>query len=258
MRLLVACPVVQAPGLVPGWRTWDRPVLVIDNTERAAWLRPCSEQRWPYLTVGTNIGVAASWNLAAAYAREHGYHYLALISSSVVWHSGLGQLDRLLDFADPDRGLLTELAFHATVWALPLLDRLGRFDENFWPGYYEDNDWVRRLDCAGEHTGANPIPKVEIDATSEPAQSLLSGAIRQPDFGLLGRYYAHKWGGMPGNETWCQPFGLPVPLWWWPVLHGLPRWAARPLAIAPRSAGHSDLHRTERNADGLGPGSSSG
>jgi hypothetical protein len=230
-ELLVACPVVQAPGQIPGHLTWDRPVTVIDNTANLSWARTCGDHGWDHISIGCNLGVASSWNLAAALARTRPDRprYLALISSSVEWDQGLLQVDKLVDAAaDPARGLLLEpLAFHGVVWALELLDRLGPFDENFWPGYHEDNDWVHRLECAGEHTAANPIPKAEVDARSKNAVTLRSGAIVRPDFGWQLRYYAAKWGGPPGQEVWCNPFALDVPAGWWPVLREVPRWAGR-------------------------------
>lgn len=238
--LMIACPVVQAPAACPGHLTWDRPVLIIDNTERLSWERVCRENDWPHISLGCNLGVAASWNLAYSLAlcsggscdsarqRIRPPEYLGLISSSVIWEQGLSQLDRCVDaIADPARGMLTDLAFHAQVWSMQLLFELGSFDENFWPAYHEDNDWVRRLECSGLHTGANPMPKAEVDAICENAANLRSGAIAPPDFAWQIRYYAQKWGGPPGEERWCQPFGLDVPLSWWPVIRGVPRWAAR-------------------------------
>jgi hypothetical protein len=225
MTLAVVCPVIEPPETAPGWGAWDRDVLVIDNTGRGAWREVCAQKGWTHVSLGWNLGVAASWNLGVELSLDAGHDAVALISSSVVWDRGLSELDRLWpEYGDPTRGLLTDEAFHATIWAEDLLVAVGRFDENFWPAYYEDNDYVRRLELAGLHTGANPIPKAKTATRCENARAL-NAFLVEPDFGWLGRYYARKWGGMPATETFETPFGLPVDPAWWPVVRGqLPRW----------------------------------
>lgn len=228
--LLIACPVIDPPGRVAGERSWDQPLLLIDNTPHASWRHFCAARGWPWFGFRQNLGVAASWNLAAAAARRHGFSFVALISSSVVWNQGLSQIGGCLEaIGDPARGMLMEpLAFHGQVWALSLFDRLGSFDENFWPGYYEDNDWVRRLELSGEHTAANPIPKAELDVRCVDGWTARSQGPLGRSYGeilqSLQPYYLSKWGGLPGAERFETPFGLSVPLSWWPAWRGTPAW----------------------------------
>ena len=42
-------------------------------------------------------------------------------------------------------GLLTEEAWHCIGFTRKTFDKVGMFDEQFYPGYYEDNDYGYRL-----------------------------------------------------------------------------------------------------------------
>jgi hypothetical protein len=138
---LFAVPVIQPPSKVPAWETWDIDpdrLVLIDNTGRCDWRALAGRTGWHYYSLGTNIGVAASWNLARALLLD-GWcpptvTQVGLISSSVYWNRGLSEYDQAARTEGDDRGLLTNDAFHASIWSKRLLRALGRFDENFYPG----------------------------------------------------------------------------------------------------------------------------
>jgi len=82
-----------------------------------------------------------------------------------------------------------------------------RFDENFVPAYFEDNDYHRRmeLDGRGEKIFGIPVPflhygSVTINRTPEAAKAF------SPKFERCREYYVKKWGGLPGQETFEVPF----------------------------------------------------
>lgn len=236
MTVAVVCPVVQPPEDVPGWEGWDRRrIIVIDNTTLSLWADLCRQKDWIHVSFHRNLGVATSWNLGIRWALQGGADAVALISSSVRWVKGLshftdGDWEK---YGDPKRGLLTDASFHASIWARPVFERIGLFDENFWPAYFEDTDWLRRLEICGLHTPPERehvrwpaadgglrlplLPKVELPGLCENAQSLRAGAVNV-DFARQERYYTMKWGGLKHQETYDRPFGLHVPLAYWPVL----------------------------------------
>ena len=102
--------------------------------------------------------------------------------------------------------------------------RVGRFDEEFYPAYWEDADYRRRLQLSG-------IPIIEW--SSEEVEIISPGRTRTPSgivhgkhaadgsyqgwtgeklkwfwecYEANGRRYAAKWGGQLGNETFETPF----------------------------------------------------
>jgi hypothetical protein len=212
LTLLFSVP-VMAPRSDPVVRRCLRSLagsrcLVVDNTRRGEWRETCERLGLTWHGEGHNLGVATSWNLAL----DGGAHYTCLLSSSCAFRPGWEAMaDAVQRLADPERGLLTDVAFHCQVWARPLVQRLGRFDERFWPAYYEDNDWVRRLHLAGLHVvGDDMMPKLMdlgLVRCWGDARTLKGGHVP----GLAEAYarnrelYVEKWGGPPGEETLTCP-----------------------------------------------------
>lgn len=232
-------PVVQAPDAIPAVAQWDvDDLIVVDNTTYALWRDLCEDRGWTHLGlvndfgVTTNLGVATSWNLGARRAFAEGARYVSLISSSVDWRHGLADWGRRIETLADERGLLTDLAFHATAWHRSIFTKIGWFDESFYPAYNEDIDWLRRLELAGLHVPheraelvhqkVNMMRKVFLEeagvATCENAVSLKAAAV-SIDFGRNERLYRSKWGGPKHEEQFERPYDLVDSLDYCPFIH---------------------------------------
>ncbi len=76
---------------------------------------------------------------------------------------------------------------------------MGKFDENFVPAWYEDNDAHYRIGLLGYRAISSPrcpIAHFGRGSTQEGANSNTSM-----------QYYVNKWGGLPGDEKFVNPFG---------------------------------------------------
>jgi GT2 family glycosyltransferase len=87
-----------------------------------------------------------------------------------------------------------------------ILDKVGYFDENFVPAYYEDNDYHYRINLSGHKA---------FSTTSAPylhygSQSMKEATSHTQDHGWFfpsnSFYYVSKWGGDPGNEIFVTPY----------------------------------------------------
>lgn len=180
-----------------------------------------------------NLGVAASWNVGvrAMYAQDA--EWLVILSAAMRFGDA-GGLDFLAHLeaqtgdewaieagpcpTDPTYGF----GWHCIAFPRRTFDRVGLFDENFWPAYYEDLDFGHRIRCAsGWEVGQDPMwPKVDVDATlaSVAHGHKLGGIAIDPH--KLAAYYEAKWGTMPGSSdrVFSTPFGDPQ--------HGLDYWPA--------------------------------
>lgn len=90
-----------------------------------------------------------------------------------------------------------------SCFLLPKLiyDYVGPFDEQFWPAYFEDNDYSRRLSKLGipfHFTHAGYEHKVSSTLASY-TQSEKEEHARQ--FAANQNRYINKYGGLPGQET---------------------------------------------------------
>lgn len=225
-RVLVSVPVILPPEmtsdafryyrLVPG----QAPILLIDNTAGSTYLaRYERDLRFEVVCHRENAGVARSWNEALA----RGADLTLLLSSSVVLPRGLPEVVRLVAESTDEFGCLTMLGLHAAAWTPAVVERVGLFDENLWPAYWEDSDFLYRLRLADVHGGVSGrcLPKVAIlGATTEygRGKTYLDGLYSHRfDYNIGLRYFCAKWQGPPGEEGYTTPFGLPDrPLSWWP------------------------------------------
>ena len=105
------------------------------------------------------------------------------------------------------------------VFTPSLLEGVGFLDENFFPGYFEDNDYRRRIQL---HAGSYPTLRVEsfpLTADHDRSSTLNSSdqfkKRNQYTFQKNYEYYLSKWGGAPNNEIYVKPFNLPVGLDYW-------------------------------------------
>ena len=153
-----------------------------------------------------NLGVSGSWN----YGIRTEADFLWILSSSLIFNNGFSELIKKMEFAD-EYGLLTDQAWHCIGFTKKTFDKVGFFDEQFYPGYFEDTDYLYRLKLAGIHNSVeHNLPKVDIDVTCQgTAMALKSGAVNVR-FDVLQEYYKRKWGGYPGEEKFIIPFNQEI------------------------------------------------
>lgn len=161
-----------------------------------------------------NRGVPAAWNLGVDTVLADGTDWLVLLSAGVRFGaSGGADLLAHLAHATSRDDLIVEagagIGWHCIAFARELLETVGRFDEAFWPGYYEDTDYGYRARLAyGPQLGARwrkPILDMHVAQVAHAIE-----LARVPVWVRRNRaYYATKWGGLPAAETFTSPFGDP-------------------------------------------------
>lgn len=205
MRYLVACPFVHRPSF-DAMRATMHPklaehALVIDNTV-------------------DNLGAAGSRNVAARWMERTDVDWVVEVSP-VTRFGPRGGLDFLAALvAHPDAWVIQSAApvnWHCIAWSRRLYERVGYWDEHFWPVYGEDGDMSRRIHLAQAEDGLAAVwACVEIDAWITMHGHTVTLAGVEVDHAALWTYYETKWGGPPGHETYTRPFGDPgKPLSWW-------------------------------------------
>lgn len=166
-----------------------------------------------------NLGVAGSWNWII---KQTSAQWCLLVNSDMTFHPNTLQflartiwdnylhsgLIHCTPVEQPQNGYSL---FSISQW---LYDKVGSFDENFYPAYMEDCDYNYRCKLSGLQ--GQIIENVNVIHGEEPFWG--STTIHSnPHFLKMNqvthrnnfRYYLEKWGGEPAKEVYLRPFNQP-------------------------------------------------
>lgn len=153
---------------------------------------------------GRNVGVGRAWNAAAREVIEEEYDYLVILSATMRFHDGMKGLVQALDSIANGYGMETQHGWHCIALHRMTLIKCGLFDENFYPAYYEDSDYIRRMELMGIHNPMSTtqrLPFVEIKAGFEGnAHGMKKGKVAV-NMGACRDYFIKKWGNDPRYDT---------------------------------------------------------
>jgi GT2 family glycosyltransferase len=129
-------------------------LVVIDNSGLGVELPDGPWRDVTLLPMPANLGVAASWNLAIKMG--HRAPWIMLCSDDVVWPAGA--LDAFAGLSGEDRLVLSETWPHwcAFTIGMAVVRDVGLFDEAYYPAYFEDLDYERRMARAGVESTLGP------------------------------------------------------------------------------------------------------
>jgi hypothetical protein len=216
-KFVTVVPYIHQPYFDEFYKTWTTPsdelLLAIDNTE-------------------DNAGVAESWNQGIDFMRDVGAEWLIICSATMRFAEGAVKqmYDQLsahpqatvVHFAKKN---ITPQTFtkpqniptydegcfywHLTAVRAKVFDKVGFFDPNFYPIYFEDTDWDLRYKQTYFIAEKWILP---IDATSEGLRHGVekAGVITDTDKGIA--YFATKWGRHPSAAElgeYATPFNDP-------------------------------------------------
>jgi len=146
--------------------TVDGPVshlIVIDNSGRGVELPDGPWAEADVLPMPSNLGVAASWNLAIRMA--HREPFVLICSDDVLWPAGA--MDRFAAESGEDRLVVSETWPHwcAFTIGMGVVSELGLFDEGYYPAFYEDKEYERRCEDGGVAVRRGPAVLHENSST---------------------------------------------------------------------------------------------
>ena len=158
-----------------------------------------------------NTGVAPGWNRLCKTAFGHGCDAIIIANDDIILEPDtLKKTIEALEIADivacPGHNLFSYFGMTKKMYA-----DVGEFDENFWPAYYEDNDYAHRMKKRGYEVHTLP----EASFYHKGSATIKNYDQKQTDahhfnFRKNTMYYTQKWGGLPGYEQFDRPF-LPLP-----------------------------------------------
>jgi len=172
-----------------------------------------------------NRGVASSWNEGIKRAMADNYKYAIISNDDIEFINGtiealingiqavdaitISPNSRLLgrdsNFFYPNAGYIKGSEYACFIVNMEnMLSSAGKFDQNFYPGYYEDNDMNYRIKLSG----GSEFIDTEVGIIHH-GSSTGSEVISHERWLELEKYYISKWGGKPREEVWTTPYNDP-------------------------------------------------
>jgi glycosyltransferase involved in cell wall biosynthesis len=173
-------------------------ILIIDNSGS----QECKEFEDMGIEVeyqSENIGVPRAWNIGL----RRGHQWTFVVSSSMLFNKPFSHIIEMLDGYE---GLMfrTTHVWHCNGISKDLVKEIGYFDENFYPGYFEDCDWDHR--CSLKKI--NEYGNIPIDAICQVDGGATKDGV-DVRIEAVHEYFKKKWGGSRTREgwgEWANPF----------------------------------------------------
>ena len=177
-------------------------ILIVDNgiNQQINTLNP----KLRLFSQTSNLGVSASWNLICKTAFDEGFTHVLMLNDDI--ELVLKEQDLLDTIAKHPIDTLLVQSGTWCVICIPkkVFETIGNFDEQFYPAYFEDDDYERRIKMQSEvfvkrEPGLDPtLYRNSMTISKEPRLN--------SNFERNKKLYIAKWGGEPHKETFGSPY----------------------------------------------------
>jgi GT2 family glycosyltransferase len=149
-----------------------------------------------------NLGVSGSWNMIMDYADKVKATHVLMLNDDIYLGKSEEEINTIIRLWNPEF-LCTELNWCSFILSVDAYKKIGKFDENFFPAYFEDNDYFRRMMLLNVPIIMNAMLNPIIYRNS---MTILKTPELNNCFEKNRQYYISKWGGQPTQETFSTPF----------------------------------------------------
>jgi GT2 family glycosyltransferase len=163
------------------------------------------------INFGRNLGVASSWNWFLSNIEGD----LIIANDDIVLKENVIEAFVKAKQNEVDKNVVMYSTANGSYKIFmvnnSIIKKVGLFDENFWPAYFEDSDMMYRMKLGGyinkevikEH---DPCIHHEESATLKAQRLLGLNKEHDNNFNKNKNYYINKWGGEPHYEVYKIPF----------------------------------------------------
>ena len=137
-------------------------ILIVDNGGTYS-----TNKNVKVLNMPANLGLSASWNLGIK-CFPHAKYWL-FASADTTFNAD--SLQRIDETSGPDKLVLTDDAYGCFSVGENVIDKIGLFDEYFYPIYFEDNDFHERV---ARFCPENTILSTDIKAAPETGSQTIN------------------------------------------------------------------------------------
>jgi hypothetical protein len=173
-----------------------------------------------------HVGVAGSWNGIITLGFEHNkFDAVVIVGSDTQFLDDyFERWIKEFEAGGWEFATSKDQGFNCFALTKKCYDEVGLFDENFFPAYFEDNDYWLRVRLAGFEVGdiGDPNKFVHLGGGSSTIKrNEWYNRANSYSYSLNERYYRAKWGGhqdAPVDTKFQHPFNKPeLPIKFWQV-----------------------------------------
>lgn len=152
----------------------------------------------------TNLGVGASWNLLCDKIFSDGCDHALILNDDIYLGKKISEIEDLLS-KKKNKGhfLRSTPDWCAFIISKRVWNEVGRFDECFFPAYYEDKSYEYRMKLKGIAPIKTPILNPYVYKNSQTGAkdiSILEASKKNKEL------YISMWGGEPEREKFKKPY----------------------------------------------------
>jgi GT2 family glycosyltransferase len=141
------------------------------------------------MNMPTNIGVAASWNLGIKCYPSAPYWTFTAIDTGLLSDT----LEKTTVYSNEDVVVISNYGFSYFSIGRNIIQEVGLFDENYFPAYYEDTDWEKRVrDMGYAKQILYPDVKIKLLDTTITVKSNPQYMKRKEQTDLSNQHYFNK------------------------------------------------------------------
>jgi glycosyltransferase involved in cell wall biosynthesis len=150
-----------------------------------------------------NLGVAGSWNFLCDII-YHEHDWALLLNDDIYLGYNSHVINKVIDDNNTFGLIQSHLNFSVILLHKEFYKYVGRFDDEFYPAYYEDSDFLYRMKLLGCYQAVdaklNPID-ARVSQTYEKAPEFVNDSMKYNR-----QRYIDKWGDIPLLEKFKIPF----------------------------------------------------
>lgn len=182
------------------------PMVILDNGAQKMWFKELDIPFIDIYEMAKNLGVAKSWNYMAKLLfglPEYNCTHVIFLNDDVVLGRSENDICAFIARNINYDIIVSEKGFCSFILSRNGFFELHGFDENFYPVYFEDNDFMYRAKLANMNVLHTDFLNPKVFRNSMTLHKDKSTNSRFMD---NKNYYEQKWGGEPGKETYVRPF----------------------------------------------------
>lgn len=179
-------------------------LIIVDNGGQDITIPENLQSNTNVITPGRNQGVAGSWNLIARMAfNAYNAKQVLILNDDIVLGKTRKDIEEVLSDYNKYGMICGNNHLCAFLFSRAAWNVVGEFDKEFYPAYFEDNDYIYRMGLKG--FGCLPDDRMDPEAYRNSMTIEKDPDLNEP-FDENKQRYIDKWGGEPGEEKYKTPF----------------------------------------------------